>query len=172
MPPLTNLPKTTPPQAAHPIHTPPRGAGNPVLPLVGKGSHGAEFGFIGTPWTSTQHGCSGWSVVWRGVRLAVPGTETYHHAGRTLPCHQRNWQRAQPWGRGTTELLALWPVPVPTVGWIYRHGDGYTGSNDDKKQPHHPCSSQLPLIHLLCLFQELPYSPGHHHLPVAGTAPA
>lgn len=51
-------------EAAHPIHTPPRETSRPVLPLVGKGSHGAEFGFTRMPRTSTQRGCSGWSTVW------------------------------------------------------------------------------------------------------------
>lgn len=125
--PLTNLPKAPLPQAAHPFHTPPRETGSPVLPLAGKGSHGAEFGFmedLGFP--PSMGALAGALCGCGGLRLAVPETEMCHHAGvlhsGDLPCHQRNWQRGQPRGRGAIKLLALWTISVPAVGhtwgWI------------------------------------------------------
>lgn len=123
----SNLPKVPLPQAAHlPApppprpHTTPRGTSSPVPPRLGRGLMvRCEDGLTGPPRTSTRCECSCWCAGWVGVcgRELCQGLKpTWDCVGRTLPCHQRGWQRGQSRVRAATELLAPGPVPVPPVG--------------------------------------------------------
>lgn len=147
----------------HP-HTTPRGTGSPVAPRLGRGLMvRCADGLTGPPQTSTRCGCSCWCAGWVGGvwEGALPEAET-----RLGLCRQDPALSPEGAGRGDSHGLEL-PLSSWHQGQSQCHQWGDAGS-DDGKTPPFLAPPQPPLNHLLCLFQELPDSPGHPPPPPHG----
>lgn len=103
------------------------------------------------------------------VTLAVPGTET------PASCRQDPALSAKELAEGTAVGYRCHQAPGTTDSPSASSGASMgmdIQAATTRSNPPAFAPPKSPLIHPLCLFQEFPDSPGHHHLPVASTAPA